>query len=137
MEERAANIVLGIDGPGYGFTIKWCGIKFRLKVKLISTERLIRISKEICKIRDFEDEDETMFQALMEHASDARNISRAIAISTGTPFVRIVSRAILKLPLKDIKTLFSIVRKQTDAEVFFSIINSAKRLNLMKKKKDE
>ena len=134
MEERALDIVLGITGPGDRFTIKWCGIKFRLQIKLISTERLIRISKEICKIRDIEDEGETMFQALMEHAPDARHICRAIAIATETPFVKIVTRAILKLPLKDIRTLFKIVRTRADSEVFFYTLASAKKLSLMKKK---
>jgi len=135
MNERAANIILGIDGPGYGFTIKWCGIRFRLKVKLISTERLIRISEKICKIRDIEDEGMTYFQALMEHASDTKHICKAIAISTGTPFVRIVTRAISKLPLRDQQTLWKLVVEQSDPEVFFWIISSAKRLSLLKNKK--
>jgi hypothetical protein len=137
MEEQAANIVLGVTGPGDSFTIKWCGIKFHLQIKLISTERLIMISKEICKIHDLYDSDETFFKALMKNAADTRYICRAIAISTGTPFIRIVSHAISKLPLKHVQTLFKIVQSKSDAEVFFYTMASAKKLNLMKRKEAE
>jgi hypothetical protein len=137
MEERAANIVLGVTGPGDKFTIKWMGIKFRLQIKLISTEKLIKISREVCKIRDIYDDDETFFKALMKNGTDAKFICNAIAISTGTPFVKIISKAISKLPLKDVNTLFKIVQSRSDADVFFYIIASAKKLNLMKKAKEE
>ncbi len=109
-----------------------------MKIKLISTGRLIRISREISKIRDVDDKEEiTMFQALMEHVSDAKHICRAIAIATGTPFVGIVTRAILKLSLADQNKLFDIVISQSDARVFFYTITSAKKLNLMKKKQEQ
>jgi hypothetical protein len=137
MEQRAANIALGVSGPGYGFTIKWCGISFRLRIKLISTERLIRISQEIAKISDIENEGGTPFHALMNHVDDSRHIARSIAIATGTRFVRMVTRAIMKLPLKDQNILFDLVREQSDPSVFFYTIISAKRVSLMKKKQEE
>jgi hypothetical protein len=136
MDQRAADIILGVSDPGDRFTIKWCGISFRLQIKLLTTEQLIKVSKEICKIHDIDDQDETMFQSLMQHVDDERHICKAIAISTGTPFVKIVSRAILKLPLRDIQTLFNIVKKQSDPNAFFFTISSAKKLSLLKSKKD-
>jgi hypothetical protein len=137
MEEKAANIILGITGPGDRFTIRWIGIKFRLQIKLISTERLIKISRELCHINDTYEDDESFFNALMKNASDARYVCRAIAISTGTPFTRMVSHAIMKLPLKDLHTLFNIVQARSDARFFFLTMASAKKLNLMKKAKEE
>ena len=136
MEERAANILLGISGPGTGFTIRWCGIRFRLKIKLISTERLIKISREISKIGDINEDDGTMFQALMKHAADSKHICRAIAIATGTKFEKIVAHAILKLPLRDVQTLFHLVVSQSDPERFFFTIISARKTSLMKVKQD-
>lgn len=133
MEKQAADIILGITPPGDRFTIRYLGIPFRLQIKLLTTEQLIRVSKEICKIGDIEESDETMFQALMKHVADAEHICDAIAIATGTRFVRVVSRAIKRLPLKDIQVLFNIVRKQSDPSAFFFIMTSAKSLNLMKK----
>lgn len=137
MQQQAANIIIGITGPGDGFTLKWGWFRFRLRIKLISAERLVKISREICQINDTYEESGSFFYALMEHASDTRFICRAIAISTGTPFVGIVSRAISKLPLKDVQTLFKIVQSKSDAEVFFYTMASAKKLNLMKKVKAE
>jgi hypothetical protein len=137
METQAANLILGVTGPGDRFTIKWCGIRFRLQIKMISTERLIKISREICKIDNTYSEDESFFNALMNHASDVHYICRAIAVSTGTPFVTLVTRALRKLPLKDVQTLFKIVQARSDAEIFFYTIASAKKLNLMKKTKEE
>jgi hypothetical protein len=133
MEKQAANILLGDTGPGDHFTIWWHGIRFRLQIKLISTKKLIKISRELCQINEAYHEDESFFKALMANASDARYVCKSIAIATGTPFVRIVTEAIQELPLKDVQTLFKIVQKQSDAEVFFYTMASAKKLNLMKK----
>jgi hypothetical protein len=136
MERRAANIILGQDGTGDRFILKYGWFKFRLSIKPISTRRLIKISREICQIRDFEDENISYFQALMQHAKDAEYISRAIAIATGTPFVRIVARAISRLPNKDQNTLFKIVIKNSDSEVFFYTMALARKMNILKKKQE-
>ena len=137
MEKRVANILLGLNDTADRFTLKWGWFTFRLKIKPISTRQLIKISKEICQIRDFEDEDMTYFQALMEHAKDAKYISRAIAIATGTKLVRIVARAISKLPNEDQNKLFQIVIKNSDAEIFFYTMTLAKKMNILKKKQGQ
>jgi hypothetical protein len=137
MEKRVSNIILGIAGSEDRFALKWGWFTFHLKIKPISTRQLIKISGEICQIRDFEDENITYFQALMEHAKDAEFISRAIAIATGTRFVRIVTRAISKLPNKDQNTLFKILIKNSDAEVFFWNMALAKKMNILKKKPEQ
>jgi hypothetical protein len=136
MERRASNILLGRSDPADTFRLKWGWFTFRLSIKPISTRQLIKISGEICQIRDFEDENISYFQALMEHAKDAEYINRAIAISTGTPFVRIVTRAISKLPNKDQNILFKILIKNSEAEVFFYTMALAKKMNILKKKKE-
>lgn len=135
--ERSANILLGVADSADCFRLKWGWFTFRLKIGPISTRRLIEISREICQIRDFEDESMTYFQALMTHAKDAEFISRAIAIATGTHFVGIVSRAISRLPNKDQHTLFKIVIKNSDAEVFFYTMALARKINLLKKKPEQ
>jgi hypothetical protein len=134
MERQVSNILLGQPGLADCFRLKWGWFTFRLKIKPISTRQLIKISGEICQIRDFEDENMSYFQALMEHARDAKFINRAIAISTGTPFVRIVAHVISKLPNKDQNILFKIVIKNSDAEVFFYTMALAKKMNILKKK---
>lgn len=134
MQQATANILLGRTGPADCFRLKYGWFTFRLKIKPISTKRLIKISGEICQIRDFEDENMSYFQALMDHAKDTKLISRAIAIATGTPFVRIIARAISRLPNKDQNTLFKIVIKNSDAEVFFYTMALARKMNILKKK---
>ncbi len=132
MQESAANIILGLAGPGDRFTLKYGIFRFRLKIKPLSAKQLIAISKEVSQIGKL-DETKEMFPGLMENINDARHLSRAIAIATGTRWKRIVARAVLKLPLNDIKTLFKIVHKQSDPEPFFFTIILAKgRLNLLK-----
>jgi hypothetical protein len=136
MERQVSNILLGRSDPADSFRLKWGWFTFRLSIKPISTRQLIKISGEICQIRDFENEELSYFQALMEHAKDAEFISRAIAIATGTRFVRIVTRAISKLPNKDQNTLFKILIKNSEAEVFFYTMALARQMNVLKKKKE-
>jgi hypothetical protein len=78
-----------------------------------------------------------MFPALTAGATDLNYIARVITISTGTWFKKIVTKAILELPLTDIETLFAIVKKQTDMERFFFIIVSAKGLPNLTKRQEE
>ena len=139
MNERvsAANVLLGIAGHADRFTLRWGWFVFRLKIKPLTVRQLIKISREISNINDTYKDKDSFFQALVEHATDSRYICRSIAISTGTPFVRIVSHAISKLTLKDVKTLFNIVIKQSDAEIFFYTMASAKKLNVMKEKQEQ
>jgi hypothetical protein len=125
MEREASNIILGLSGPGDSFRIRWGWFTFRLSIKPITARQLIDISGEVGQIKDINQERE-MFTALMEGITDIRFIARIVTIATGTRYKRIVTRAVLKLPLKDIQTLFAIVKKQCDAERFFFIIISAK-----------
>jgi hypothetical protein len=125
MERQVSNILLGIAGPQDRFTLKFGWFKFRLSIKPITARQLIDISGEIAQIKDINQEQE-MFPALMDGISDIRYIAKTIAIATGTRYRSIVTRAVLKLPLKDIQTLFAIVKKQCDSERFFFITISAK-----------
>lgn len=125
MDQAISNILLGQAGPEDRFTIRYGWFRFYLSIKPLSARQMIRISGEWSKIKDI-DKNKDMFPALMEGISDIKYIARVIAISTGTKFIKIITRAILRLPLKDIQKLFAIVRKQCDPEVFFYIIISAK-----------
>jgi hypothetical protein len=134
MDTRAADILLGSGAKGDSFTIKWHGINLHLSIKPISTERLIRISRELSKISDFDrDEQGTMFHALMDHVKDAPHIARAIAIATGTRLAGIVTTSIMELPPADLSKLFDLVVKHSDPEVFFYTIISARKTNLFRK----
>jgi hypothetical protein len=131
MEERVKNVLLGIAEKADCFTIKYGWFKFRLKIRPLTAKQLILISAEVAKIKEV-NKDQEMFPALMEGCTDLKYISKVIAIATGTRFIRLVSRAVLKLPLKDIQTLFLIVHKQSDPSPFFFIIAKTGRLNILK-----
>ena len=132
MQEQSANIILGLAGHGDRFTLKYGILRFRLEIKPLGAKQLIEISGEVAKISKL-DETKEMFPGLMDNVKDARALARVITIATGTRWKRIVTRAILRLPLNDIKTLFKIVHKQSDPEPFFFTIILAKgRLNFLK-----
>lgn len=132
MQGQAANIILGITGPGDRFTLKYGIFRFRLSIKPLSAKQLVEISREVAKVSRL-DETKEMFPGLMDNINDVRHLSRVIAIATGTRWKGIVTRAVMKLPLSDIKKLFMIVHKQSDPEPFFFTIMLAKgRLNLLK-----
>jgi hypothetical protein len=132
IQQQASNVLLGIAGTSDRFVLKYGWFTFRLKIKPLTCKQLIAISSEISQINDI-NKDQDMFPALMSGIKDIRYIAKIIAISTGTRFQRIVTRAILKLPLKDVDTLFSIVHKQSDMSRFFFIIAKTGRMNLLKK----
>ena len=137
MQEKASNIILGRTGPSDRFTLRFGWFKFRLGIKPLSAKQLIEISREVSKISSI-DEKKDMFPALMEGVTDTRYIARIIAIATATRYRRIVTRAIMKLPLSDIQTLFKIVRKQSDPTPFFFITILAKgRMNLLEPKEQQ
>jgi len=131
MKKSVPNILLGLADSSDSFTLKYGLFSFKLKIKPLTLKQLIAISKELSKIKPIDD-DKDMFSALMEGVSDGQYICNAIAIATGIPFVRIVTRAITKLDLKDIQTLFSIVVKQSDPSPFFLTCLQAGKMNLMK-----
>ena len=125
MEREISNIILGQAGTQDRFILKFGWFKFRLSIKPITARQLIDISGEIGQLKAI-DLDKEMFPEMMERTGDLKHISNSIAIATGTRFRRIVARGILKLDLKDILTLFKIVKKQSDAEVFFYTLIIAK-----------
>lgn len=132
MQERTANIILGLDGPEDRFTLCYGPFRFMMRIKPLTARQVISISREVSKIPDINEEAE-MFPELMNKASSLEPIARVIAIATGTKWKRLVARAIMKLPLKDIHTLFSVVRKQSDPTPFFFITILAKgRMNILK-----
>lgn len=133
MERKISNIILGIVGSEDRFTLSYGWVKFRLAIKPITARQLIEISAEVAQVRDVDKEKE-MFPALMANITDVRHIARMIAIATGTRYKRIVTRAILKLPLKDIQTLAAIVQKQSDPSPFFLTCLQIGKLNILKEK---
>lgn len=132
MEKEITNIILGQEGPADCFVITFGWFKFKLKIKPLTVRQLIKISGELSQVRAV-DESKDVFPALMEGITDTRYIAKVIAIATGTYFQRIVTSAILRLPLKDVNTLFSIVQKQSDPSPFFFICLKAGKMNQMKK----
>ncbi len=133
MERKISNILLGVAGSEDRFTLRYGWLRFRLKIKPITAGQLIAISSEVAQIKDIDKEQE-MFPALMTGSPDLIYISNIIAIATGTRWRRIVARAVLKLPLKDIQTLFAIVIKQSDPSPFFLTCLQIGKLNILKKK---
>jgi len=136
MKKEVSNIILQQHGPGDCFTLKWGWFTFHLSIKPITARQLIGISGELSQLKDIDKERE-MFPMLMDNSSDLVHISNAIAIATGAKWRRVIARAILKLDLKDIQTLFNLVHKQSDPSPFFFIIILAKgSMNLLEKKKE-
>jgi hypothetical protein len=125
MEKEISNIILGQAGAQDRFTLKYGWFRFYLKIKPITAKQLISISGELGQIKAI-DQNKELFPEMLERTSDLKYIANSIAIATGTKFRRIVARGILSLDLKDILTLFKIVKKQSDAEVFFYILISMK-----------
>ena len=134
MEQQVANILLGQAGSADSFILKFGLFRFRLKIKPLTVRQLIRISGEVSQIRNV-DTKKNVFVALMEGVPDIRYIAKIISIATGTRFMWIVKRAVMRLPLNDVHTLFKIVRKQSDPTPFFFIISMTGRMNIMKKKR--
>lgn len=131
MEVQAANIILGLSGVSDRFTIRWCGLRFRMKIRPISVRGVIQISRELAKLKDV-DFDANMFPEAMAKAENLKHICRAIAIATGTRFPGIIARMLTNIDLKDLRTLWDAVEKQTDPKHFFFIMVSAKGLNQLK-----
>jgi hypothetical protein len=136
MQEQVANVILGIAGPSDCFTIRYGWFRFKLKIKPLTARQIIEISGQLSKIKDINTETD-MFPGVIEGSPDLLHICKAITIATGTKFRRLVTRAVLDLPLKDIETLLKIVKKQTDCELFFYTIILAKGLNKLKLKEEQ
>ena len=136
MEKKLANIVLGVVDDNDRFDIKHFGITFHLGIKALSPRQIIRIGKEFDKCKEITNPEHSVFQVVLENAVNWKYICKSIAIATNHPLTGLVACAISKLPMKDIRTLWEVVIKNTDSEAFFFIMLSAKRMNLMKVKEE-
>jgi hypothetical protein len=138
IQADAANVILGLSGPSDRFTLRYGWLRFYLKIKPLTTKQLIEISRELSKVKEI-DRNKTSFSALMDGIEDTWYIARSIAIATGTKHRRIVTKAIMKLDLKDVQTLFKLVHKHSDPSPYFFFTILAKgRMNLLiNQKQDE
>ena len=125
MQEKASNIILGKADPGDCFAIKYGWFKFNLEIKPLTARQVIEVAGQLSHLKEV-DTKADMFAGLLEGSSDLNYIAKAIAIATGTKYRGIVTRAVLRLPLKDIAVLMAIIKKQSDPEVFFYTIMLAK-----------
>lgn len=132
MEEEVKNIILGVAGESETFTLKYGWFNFKLGIKPLTAKTIIEISAEMSHLKEVDDS-KYLFLALMDSATDLTVLAKIIAIATGTKFRKIVTHAILKLPLKDIQTLINIVVKQSDMSVFFYTLTSLKGLKSLTK----
>ena len=128
MDKQAAEILLGNAGRGDGFTLRHLGFKWHLRIKPLTTEKLIRISGEVCQIRQL-DSEQVIFTEELNKASDLTYIAKAIAIATNARFPGLAYRAIIKLDLDNLAKLWSAVLTNSNPAVFFSIMGSARGLN--------
>jgi hypothetical protein len=136
MERQVSNIILGISGPAESFKLKYGLFRFHLSIKPLSARQIVDISGHASKINDI-DLEINLFSELLKNSQDLWHISRIIAIATGTRYKILVSKAIMGLALKDILTLFTIVRRQSDPEQFFFIMALMKGLNKLKTQKEQ
>lgn len=135
-EVDAANIVLGSSGDGDKFVIKYHGLNLKLQIRALNTRTIILISREIAQVPEIT-ADNDIFPTIVGNADSLKHICRAIAYSTGTRFVGLVTAAIEELELKHIQTLWKIVIKQSDPSSFFFIMVSAKGMNQLKTNKEQ
>ena len=134
MEQKLSQIILGKCGEEDRFDLTFLGIKFKLGIKPLSGTKVVKVSEQVCMMSEIKDEQQTVFQAMMEHSENIKFVCNAIAIATGSWFTTIVSKGISRLALEDIETLWNITIRQSNAAFFLNIMTSAKNLNLMKKK---
>ena len=128
MQKRAADILLGAPGRGDGFTIRYGILKFHLTIRPLTARQVIEISREVCNIKSVST-DNGLFPEELEQAGSLEYICKSIAIATGTRWRNLVTKAISKLPLNEVATLWAIVIKQSDPKVFFSLLISTKGMN--------
>lgn len=136
MQEKASDIILGKAGPGDTFMLKYGIFSFNLEIKPLTARQVIEIAGVLSKLKEIDPKSD-MFVGLLEGSSDLNHLARAISIATGTRLRRLVQRAILKLPLKDISILMTIIKKQSDPEVFFYSIILAKGMNRLLTPKEQ
>lgn len=128
MDKQAAEIILGKAGYGDGFTLRHLGFKLHLRIRPLTARQIIEISHEVCQLKD-PDPEKPVFPEEINKADNLRYIARAITIATNTKFPGLIYRAILKLDLDSLATLWGAVIKNSNPSAFFFITGSAKGLN--------
>jgi len=136
IETEAARLILGKRTKGFKVTIKYGVLRLRTQLHYVSAENVIRISEKISMINDY-DPDAPIFTELMKNAKDMRHISQAIATATSFPAKWIIRKAINALPYEDIEALWNVVKARINGDRFFFIMESARSVNQMRKKKKE
>lgn len=128
MQSKAADIILGNPGKGDGFTIRYGWFRFHLVIRPLTARQVIEISREVCNIPSVST-DNGLFPEELAQAESLEYICRSIAIATGTKWQDTVTKAISKLPLNEIATLWGLVIKASDPKVFFSLLLLTKGMN--------
>lgn len=133
-EEKAADLLLGEGSTN--FTVRCLGVKILIKIKLITTRRLIRIAREMSHVAIIDPTGE-VFVTELENAKSLRYIAKSIAISTGIwplwPLVLILER----LPLASLLTLWKTVVVNSDPDSFFFIMALSQAMRKMKTTKSK
>lgn len=128
-----------------GITFKvplYFGIKVPMTIRPLRGGTLIRISQEVALMGDIDVENQNMIQELLKNGHEIKRIASVIAHA-------VINREIYKRPLfrfyrwlilnrvENMGYIFSylsLVYRQIDAEHFFFIMASAKRMNHLQKK---
>lgn len=135
--KETTDIILGTAGQGDKFRLKIGPVKIRLSIRPLTARQIVEIAGEVAQINEIP-EDAAMFATMMRTPDDIKHLAQIITIATGTRWRPIVRRAIMGLPLEDIKRLFMIVHKQSDpTPFFFTTILAKGRMNMTKKQTGE
>lgn len=128
-----------------GITFKvplYFGIKVPLTIRPLRGGTLVRISQEVALMDDIDVENQNMIQELLKNGHQLKRIASVIAHA-------VINREFYKRPLfrfyrwlilnrvENLSYIFSylsLVYRQIDAEHFFFIMASAKRMNHLAKK---
>jgi len=128
MTKEAADILLGKPGRGDGFTIRYGLLRLHLVIRPLTARQIIEISREVCNIPSVST-DNGLFPEELTQAESLDYICSSIAIATGTRWRGLVTKAIRKLPLSEIASLWGLVIKASDPKVFFSLLVLTKGIN--------
>ena len=134
MEEKLANVILGKTMDEDKFEIKNWGMSFKVGIKPLSPNKLVRLSKFLSRLPDLKDEEQSVFHAMTQNASGLKDVCKAIAIATDFPIKWFIYLSIMRLPLEGIEILMGILIKQSNANFFLNIMVLGKSQNQLKKK---
>lgn len=118
------------------FDLKIYGFTFKLGIPPLSPKTMLKMHQVLRDIPEIKDEGQTVYQTMFENSSSMNKVCKAIAIATCSPFAFFVAKAIAKVPMKDVETLWRVVLQNTEPDAFFFIMASVKRMNLVQKMED-